>query len=166
MRCTCHIVPQKVLKRFADNVSFSAEQRKHFADTMKINVEQRKLRTQAGKLTRVASLVAAPVGIAAAAAPPAITVFDCNHSQTPPGVQVADPANAADATAKRAFVETSSGRGILCAAIRTKFDRQRRDVDDFIDPLRHQLQQRVLERVADDLWRRRWIDLHRFHQGQ
>jgi Zn-dependent metalloprotease len=108
MRCTCHIVPQKVLKRFAEDTSFSDEQRKHFADTMKIDVELRKLRTQAGKLTRVANLVAAPMGLTAAAAPPAITVFDCNHSQTPPGAQVADPANAADATAKRAFVETSS----------------------------------------------------------
>jgi Zn-dependent metalloprotease len=108
MRCICHIVPQDVLKRFADDGSFSKEQRKNFANTIKIDVEQRKLRIQAGKLTRVASLVAVPMGITAVAPAPAITVFDCNHSQTPPGIQITDPSAALDATAKRAFVETSS----------------------------------------------------------
>ena len=108
MCCICHIVPEKVLKRLEADRSFSPEQRKKFTNTMKIDVELRKLRTQAGKLTRVASRIAAPRAIAMVAAAPAITVYDCIHSQTLPGVQIPDPVNSADATAKRAFVETSS----------------------------------------------------------
>jgi Zn-dependent metalloprotease len=108
MCCICHIVPEKVLKRLEGDRSFSPAQRKNFADTMKIDVELRKLRTQAGKLTRVASLIAAPNAIAVVAAAPTITVYDCNHGQTPPGAQIPDPANSTDATAKRAFVETTS----------------------------------------------------------
>jgi Zn-dependent metalloprotease len=109
MRCFCHIVPPNVLKRLSEDRSFSDEQRKNFADTIKIDVELRKLRTQAGKLTRVVSLLAGPATAAAVVAPaPAITVFDCNHGQTMPGAQNTDPVNSPDATAKRAFVETSS----------------------------------------------------------
>jgi Zn-dependent metalloprotease len=107
MRCICHIVPEKVLKRLEGDRSFSLEQRKNFADTMKIDVELRKLRTQAGKLTRVASLVGASNVRAVVAAAPAITVYDCNHGQTLPGGLVTNPAGSADATAKRAFVETT-----------------------------------------------------------
>jgi Zn-dependent metalloprotease len=108
MYCTCRIVPEAALKRFAEDRSLPAEQRKHFADTLKIDNEFRKLRTQANKLTRVASAMAPAVALAAVAAAPAITVFDCNHGQTLPGAQVANPANSPDATAKRAFGETSS----------------------------------------------------------
>jgi hypothetical protein len=85
MCCFCQIVPQKVLKRFSADRSLSAEQRKNFADTMKIDVELRKLRTQAGKLTRVASLIAGPTTLArAVAAAPAITVYNSNNGQTLP----------------------------------------------------------------------------------
>jgi Zn-dependent metalloprotease len=108
MFCICHIVPEKVLKRLEADRSFSLEQRKNFADTIKIDVELRKLRTQAGKLTRVVSRLAAPRAMGVVAAPPAITVFDCTHGQTLPGAQLPDPGNSTDATAKRAFVETSS----------------------------------------------------------
>jgi Zn-dependent metalloprotease len=108
MYCVCHIVPEKVLKRLEADRSFSPEQRKKFADTMKIDVELRKLRTQAGKLTRVVSRLAAPNAMAVVAAPPTITVYDCNHGQTLPGAQVSNPVNSTDATAKHAFVETSS----------------------------------------------------------
>jgi Zn-dependent metalloprotease len=107
MCCLCHIVPEKVLKRLADDRSYSADQRKNFADTVKIDVELRKLRIQATKLTRVASLMAAPVAAAVAPAP-TIPVFDCNQGQTLPGTQVANPAGSSDATSKRAFVETTS----------------------------------------------------------
>jgi Zn-dependent metalloprotease len=108
MRCMCHIVPEKVLKRLAQDRSYSADQRKNFADTVKIDVELRKLRTQAGKLTRVASLIAGPVVAEAVAPPPTIPVFDCNQGQTLPGAQVTNPAGSSNATAKRAFVETTS----------------------------------------------------------
>jgi Zn-dependent metalloprotease len=108
MYCTCRIVPEAALKRFADDRTLPTEQRKHFADTIKIDNEFRKLRTQANKLSRVASAMAPAVALAAVAAAPAITVFNCNHGQTLPGAQVPNPANSSDATAKRAFVETSS----------------------------------------------------------
>ncbi len=108
MCCFCHIVPQKALKRLADDRSLSADQRKNFADTIKIDVELRKLRTQASKLTRVASMMAAPAAAAAVAPLPATPVFDCNHIQTLPGSQVTNPGSSPDATARRAFAETTS----------------------------------------------------------
>jgi Zn-dependent metalloprotease len=107
MACSCQIVPQAALERLARDKSLSTEQKKSFADTMKIDAELRKLRTQNGKLTRVASLMA-PATLAAVAPAPAITVFNCNHGQTLPGAPVAKPGTSPDATAKRAFVETSS----------------------------------------------------------
>jgi Zn-dependent metalloprotease len=100
-------VPKAALERLAKDKSLSSEQRKNFADTIKIDAELRKLRTQANKLTQVASLMAPPA-ITAIAAAPAVTVFDCNHGQTLPGAQVANPATSTDAPAKRAFVETTS----------------------------------------------------------
>src|SRR5258708_21914112 len=107
MCCFCHIVPEKVLKRLAEDRSYSADQRKSFADTVKIDIELRKLRTQASKLTRVASLIAAPAAAAVAPAP-TIPVFDCNQGQTLQGIPVTNPSGSSDATAKRAFVETTS----------------------------------------------------------
>jgi Zn-dependent metalloprotease len=107
MCCTCQIIPQHVLRRLSNDRTLSKEQRKHFADTMKIDVELRKLRTQAGKLTRVTSLMATGAAAAVAAAP-AITVHDCNHGQALPGAQINDPDNSSDVTAKQVFVETTS----------------------------------------------------------
>jgi Zn-dependent metalloprotease len=106
--CTCHIIPQDVLKRLSKDKSFSEEQRTNFADTAKIDVELRKLRDQANKLTRVAGLTgmmsAAPSAVAAA---PSVVVFDCNHTQTLPGSQVINPGASPDPTAKRTFGETT-----------------------------------------------------------
>ena len=106
-RCTCQIVPHHVLKRFSEDRTLPAEQRKKFADTMKIDAEFRKLRTQAGKLTRVARSMA-PAAAPALAAAPAITVFNCNHGQTLPGAQIATPATSPEATATHVLAETSS----------------------------------------------------------
>jgi Zn-dependent metalloprotease len=108
MCCTCHIVPKAALERFARDRSLPAEQRKSFADTMKIDTEFRRLRNQANKLTRVAGLMAAAPVAAAVAPAPAIMVFNCNHGQTLPGVQLSNPATSPDATAKHVFAETSS----------------------------------------------------------
>src|SRR5215510_2342881 len=105
---TCHIVPKAALERFARDRSLPAEQRKNFADTIKIDAEFRRLRTQANRLTRVASLMAAAPAAAAVAPAPAITVFNCNHGQTLPGAQILNPATSSDATAKHVFAETSS----------------------------------------------------------
>src|SRR4051794_4960561 len=103
--CTCHIVPDSVLKQFERDHSLSIEQRKSFADTIKVDTQMRRLRTQASTLTRVSSLIAPTAQVAAA---PAITVFVCNHGQTLPGGQIANPATSADLTAKHVFAETTS----------------------------------------------------------
>src|SRR5258708_2851131 len=60
------------------------------------------------ELPLVAGLMAGPVVAEAVAPPPTIPVFDCNQGQTLPGAQVTDPAGSSNATAKRAFVETTS----------------------------------------------------------
>ena len=104
---TCHIVPKAALERFARDRSLPAEQRKNFADTIKIDAEFRRLRTQATKLTRLATRMAVAPAAAVAAAP-AVTVFNCNHGQTLPGGQISNPATSPDATAKHVFAETTS----------------------------------------------------------
>src|SRR4029078_680301 len=93
---TCHIVPESVLRRLAKDRSLSAEQRKNFEYTMKVDAEFRKLRKQTCKLTRVASLIAAPITAAAVPTKPAITVFDSNHGETLPGVQIPKHARCAE----------------------------------------------------------------------
>lgn len=108
MCCFCQIIPPKVLKRLSENRAFSPEQRKTFADTIKIDVEFRKLRTQAGKLTRVTNKITGLTFAPAAAVAAVVTVYNCSNSQGLPGVQEPNPATSADATAKRAFDETTS----------------------------------------------------------
>lgn len=106
MTCHCSIIPNDVLKRFAEDKKLSALERKFFADAVLIDAQLRKLRVQAGKLTSVtAALSLAPV---AAPAAPAITVADCHHSQTLPGTPVANPGSSADLTVKRAYDETKA----------------------------------------------------------
>lgn len=106
MTCFCSIIPNDVLKRFAEDKKLSAEERKRFADAALVGEQMRKLRLQAVKLTSVtAKLALAPV---AAVFPPAITVADCNHSQTLPGSPVANPGTSADSSIKRAFDETTA----------------------------------------------------------
>ena len=105
--CTCHIVPADVLRRFSTDDALTVEQRKSFADTSKLDAELRKLRSQAGRVSNIANLIA-PSNLQAVASAPAITVYDCHHAQTLPGRLVRKPATAADLTAKRVFVETSS----------------------------------------------------------
>ncbi len=106
MTCHCSIIPNDVLKRFAEDPALSEPERKSFSDTAIVDTQMRKLRLQASKLTSVtATLSRAPV---ATAASPAITVANCNHSQTLPGVPVANPGSAADLTIKRAYDETKA----------------------------------------------------------
>ena len=106
MPCFCQIIPNEVLERFSKDPRLSADQRKHFANAARVGTEIRKLRKQAGKLTAVT----ASMGLVAGAVPaaPTITVSDCQHNPTLPGIPVADPVNSADGTTKRAAVETSA----------------------------------------------------------
>lgn len=105
MSCHCSIIPEKVLQRLAADPSLSDAERKSLVDTSRVDAEMRALRTQAGRLTTVTRSLnnLAPV----IAQTPTVTVADCKHSQNLPGLPVANPSASNDATAKRAFDETT-----------------------------------------------------------
>lgn len=104
--CQCFIIPQDVLERFAKDKKLTAAQRKSFADAATFEKEWRKVRSHQARLSRLAKSIL-PAGLAAAA-PPAIVVYNCNHSNTLPGAPVPNPGSSTDGTAKRAYVETSA----------------------------------------------------------
>jgi Zn-dependent metalloprotease len=104
--CTCCIVPQDVLLRFANDKKLSAPLRKASADSARVSKALRKLRVEAAELTAVTSSIEQQFLTLAAA--PKITVYDCRNTQTLPGAPLAAPKNSKDATAKRSFVETSA----------------------------------------------------------
>ncbi len=105
MSCTCLIVPRDILERLSEDRKLTDEIRQAAAATARLSSALRKLRTQAGKLIDVAQLVGGtPPALATA---PAITVYDCKHTQTTPGTPVPDAGTAPDATARRAFEETT-----------------------------------------------------------
>jgi Zn-dependent metalloprotease len=91
-----------VLRRFARDKRLSAKARKAFADAVKYEKQWRKLREVHAEVS------AASLGLARGAAlpEPKVTVFDCKHGTTLPGVLVAAPGK--DATSKRAFTETAA----------------------------------------------------------
>ena len=104
--CHCFIVPQKVLKRFANDRKLSAEARKSFAQALKFEAEWRAMReAKAKNLLTARALLPSGLTAAAAAAAPAITVFNCGHGTNLPGAPVASPGSSTDASAKQAFVE-------------------------------------------------------------
>src|SRR5712671_2214347 len=106
MSCMCFIVPREVLTRLAQDRELSAELRKGMFATAQISHEIRELRSQAARLTSVAM---AHAGALVELAPaPAVTVYDCKHTQTTPGTPVPNPGSSADPTAKRTFNETTS----------------------------------------------------------
>jgi Zn-dependent metalloprotease len=106
MACFCQIIPNEVLERYSKDPSLTAEQRKHFHNAALVGTEIRKLRKQSAKITSVTASLGLVPGVVPDAPP--ITLSDCQHNQTLPGVPVTDPANSADGTTKRAFVETSA----------------------------------------------------------
>ncbi len=105
MPCTCFIVPQEVLEKLARDAKLSEAVRDASSNTARVSVEVRKLRRQAGKLTQATTMAAA---IPSLAAVPKVTVHDCRTTQTLPGKPVAGPSRSSDATAKRAFAETTA----------------------------------------------------------
>lgn len=103
MSCHCQIIPNDILEKFARDKQLSAQQRKVFADAAQVSTLVRKLRIEAGKLTAITSLAAPPAAVPVA---PAVTVADCQNSETLPGVPIVNPATSADGTIKRAATET------------------------------------------------------------
>jgi len=108
--CQCFIIPADVLERFAGDRKLTAEQRKGFADAARFEKEWRKQRIAQIKHIHEAQSIL-PTNLTAAgpaAAPPAILVDDCGHGNTLPGTPVSHPEKSSDATAKRAFDETTA----------------------------------------------------------
>ena len=104
MACSCFIIPNDVLTKLSHDKKLSAQLRKSLVDTAQISHELRELRTQAGRLTNVAA--ARSSGLVTLAAAPAVTVYDCKHTQTLPGTPVPKPKTSSDAAAKRAVNQT------------------------------------------------------------
>ncbi len=122
MSCTCFIIPPDVLKRLASDRNLSDQVRAAAQNTAKISTAMRNMREQALALTVAAGAAARPMR--ALAKTPAITVYDCKHHQTLPGALVAKPGTSKDATAKRAFDETTA----VAEFYRTVF--KRNSIDD------------------------------------
>jgi hypothetical protein len=107
--CTCFIVPPRVLERFAKDKKLSEEQRRRFADALTFERQWRRSRVAAARTAHLArSILPTAVTALAAAAPPSILVFDCQHGTALPGVPVANPGSSSDGAAKRAFDETTA----------------------------------------------------------
>jgi len=105
MACSCFIIPNDVLTKLSKDKKLSAHDRKRLVDTVQISHELRELRNQAARLTSVAS--ARATGLVTLASAPAITVYDCKHTQTLPGTPIPKPNTSSDGSVKRAFNETS-----------------------------------------------------------
>jgi Zn-dependent metalloprotease len=109
VRCCCFIIPLKVLKRFARDPKLPRKTREAFANAAKFEPEWRKVRIARAHLVAAARAIL-PTGMTAAAAaqPPAVTVFNCANSNTLPGSPVANPGSSSDGSAKRAFTEATA----------------------------------------------------------
>src|SRR5574340_1405921 len=106
MACTCFILPSDVLSRLAQDKGLDTHLRKSLFDTAQISHELRDLRNQAARFTCVALAHAGyPAELAIS---PMVTVYNCKHTSTPPGVPVPHPQKSSDQTAKRTFNETTS----------------------------------------------------------
>lgn len=105
-QCMCHIVPKDVLERFANDKKLAAELRKTAAESARITALISALRRDNGQLTSLA--MASGAHLTKLAKAPKVTVYDCKGTQTLPGLPVPAPKSAKDATAKRAFVETTA----------------------------------------------------------
>jgi Zn-dependent metalloprotease len=106
--CPCFIIPTKVLERFSRDKKLPAEVCKAFADAARFEKEWRKVRAARTKLTLAAQSILPSALMAAPPGPPAVTVFDCRNGTTLPGVAVPNPGSSSDATARRAYVETTA----------------------------------------------------------
>src|SRR5437660_888599 len=107
--CTCFIIPEYVLERFAKDKKLTAEQRQYFIDAAKLERDWRRARAATANLAkRARSILPTAVTAVAAAAPPSILVFDCQHGTTLPGAPVPNPGASTDDSARRAFDETTA----------------------------------------------------------
>ena len=112
MECTCSIVPDSVLRRFAQDPELSAELRQQLYNAMAVDARMRAVRNEQTLLTQAVagSQLAGFTTLGAAppiAAAPTVTVYDCKQSGNLPGAPVPNPGTSTDATAQRTFTETT-----------------------------------------------------------
>ncbi|MFT3823967.1 MAG: M4 family metallopeptidase [Chitinophagaceae bacterium] len=106
--CSCFIIPVKVLRKLARDSKLPAKTRQALADTVKFEAEWRKARDVKSEVSLSAQTIL-PNGLTAApVAPPAVTVFNCGHGTSLPGVLIPNPGASSDPTCKRAFNETKA----------------------------------------------------------
>ncbi|MEG3175046.1 M4 family metallopeptidase [Sphingomonas sp. RB3P16] len=109
MTCGCTIIPDDVLLRFAADPEIPDETRQALHHSAAISAQLRALRTQNAALTLTAlqlPLAPSPNPRPPRHALPAGYVFDCHHTTTLPGVQIAMPGSSPDGSVKRAYVES------------------------------------------------------------
>jgi Zn-dependent metalloprotease len=111
MKCLCHIVPASVLERLSRDEGLEPEYRRHLAVSAVLISNGFDLRAHQVERTRLLTSLLGPTvptlagpGLAMAS----ITVSDCGNGTTLPSTPVADPVNAADATARNAAVEAQA----------------------------------------------------------
>ncbi|MEK7779373.1 MAG: M4 family metallopeptidase [Pseudomonadota bacterium] len=94
------------MEKLAKDPDLSKELRKAFQHSNQISVELRKMRTGALSLTKKARMVAPfPEALASF---PSVTIFDCKHLQTLPGIPLSNPVQSGDSSALRAFKKTTA----------------------------------------------------------
>src|SRR3954453_762233 len=111
MACTCFIVPSEVLNRLASDPGLSSTVRQNLHHSAQISTHFRALREQHNALTQTALAAAQqapPPPVPPQHQPPPGQVFNCHHHTTLPGTAVAHPGDAADLTARRAYIEAES----------------------------------------------------------
>jgi Zn-dependent metalloprotease len=104
--CGCQIIPTKLLERLARDRQLDAETRRAFAEAARMEPIWRGLRDV--HTVAVLARRGMPYPPATPAAPPTVSVFDCEHGRSLPGKPVARPARSKDSTARRTFDETTA----------------------------------------------------------
>lgn len=105
--CRCHIVPKKVLARFARDRKLTAAQRRPFANALKLEDQWREVRAAKGLLALKARTFLASALEVDATVAPEIEVFDCRHGTVLPGSRIASPNSSADGAARDAATEAA-----------------------------------------------------------
>ena len=111
MTCSCFIVPDDVLERFAADPALSNEVRQNLHHSALISRQVRKVRVENAALTLTAislPIPRIPIPFPLPHRLPIGQAFDCHHGTTLPGTPVPNPGTSADATIKRAYVEEES----------------------------------------------------------
>jgi len=125
MSCCCTIIPAAVLARLAEDASLSDGERKGLADTIALDAKLRRVRVANAEINRIAGKVNGLAGLVQLAAAPGIEVYDCQTTMSLPGTRLTNPSQSADATAVRAFNETTQVAAFFSQAFgRSSIDNQ------------------------------------------